>query len=140
MHCLLLRIRHTFNILCHFIGGLDVHDGFTVVSIEEAPELPLLEGLSRLVHLLWLFKSLKGGKGFVNGRLHKGGNPEVYGVLGGLTRGRLEVVGASGVLVAWGLVNIGVVSESDRTLIVFTHRFLHDNISLRFHQMELLKF
>jgi hypothetical protein len=61
-------------------------------------------------------------------------------VLGGLTRGRLEVVGASGVLVAWGLVNIGVVSESDRTLIVFTHGFLHDNIGLGFHQMELLKF
>jgi hypothetical protein len=54
MHCLLLRIRHAFNILSHFIGGLNVHDGFTVVSIEEAPELPLLEGLGRLVHLLWL--------------------------------------------------------------------------------------
>jgi hypothetical protein len=99
-----------------------------------------LERLGRLECLLGLLQTLEGRQGFVNGRFYKSGNPEICGVGSGLTCGGLEMRGASSVIIAWGRIDIGVVSESHSALIIFTHRFFHHNICLGPYQMELLKF
>lgn len=140
MHCLLLPDRHALQVLSHVVRRLDVHEGFPVVCVQETPEVSLLERLGRLEYLLGLLETLEGRQGLVNGRLHKSGNPKVYGVGSGLTCGGLEMRGASSVIIAWGRVNIGVVSESHSALIIFTHGFFHHNICLRLNLMEFLKF
>ena len=140
MHRLLLPDRHTLQVLSHVVRRLDVHEGFPVVCVQETPEVSLLKGLGRLECLFGLLQTLEGRQGFVNGWLHESGNPEVYGVGSGLTCGGLEMRGASSVIIAWGRIDIGVVSESHSALIIFTHGFFHHNICLGLYQMELLKF
>ena len=140
MHRLLLPDRHALQVLSHVIRRLDIHESFPVVCVQETPEVPLLEGLGRLECLFGLLQTLEGRQGLVNGWLHESGNPEVYGVGSRLTCGGLEMRGASRVIIAWGRIDIGVVSESHSALIIFTHGFFHDNICLGLYQMELLKF